>query len=327
MDSSVLYQFPGQGSHFLGMGKDLWESDNSFFGRLLEVASDYLKHDLSIYISGDVSEGFIQAANLQPLISSVSLAYWDLLKKEGIEPDIVMGHSLGEITALAPAGVVSPEFAVEMAAFRGELMDYSAELCGGGGMAVVLFSSEEDVQQGIREFGLSESLFIANYNAVNQIVISGLTASLQLFADKFCTGRRAKIQKIDVAGPWHTPFVAPGREKFVEWVLKKEFSNPQKRFILNGTADFAQPADDLRIRVADQLVKPVYWSSSLKKAVEQTDKNRTMVLEIGPGKILTGLLRANRIQKHFSAVGSVNSLSAIADVVDLYGQHIEARGE
>ncbi len=315
MNSTTLYLFPGQGSHYLGMGKDLLQSDDRFFRDLLAVASEQLKRDITPYITEELTEGFTLASNLQPLITAVSLGYWNLLKNEGIEPTAVMGHSLGEITALAPAGVVSPELAVEMATFRGEMMDYSANICGGGGMAVVLFSSEEEVAEAITDFGLEESLFIANYNASNQIVISGLYQSIADFQAKFCIDRRARISKIDVSGPWHTPFISPGREKFIDWVSKKEFSNSCKDFIMNGTADFAQPNQDLKMTVADQLIKPVYWSKSLQTAVDSFGKSTT-VIEVGPGKILTGLLRANGVKKKFGEIITVNSIDSISTVID-----------
>lgn len=317
--------FPGQGSHYLGMGKDLLDVGDRFFLNLLEVASDTVKHDLLGYISGAKTDDFIKAANLQPLISSVSLAYWSLLRNEGITPDLVMGHSLGEITALAPSGVVTPELAVEMAAYRGMLMDRAAAECGGGGMAVVLFSTSEEVENAIVDLGLDKTLFVANYNAGNQTVISGLTDSLNLFESEFCKERRAKIQRIDVAGPWHTPFINSGREEFLTWVDKKEFSNPETGFILNGTADFAAAGDNLKQRVADQLVRPVFWSDSLQKMVSAADDS-TVVLEVGPGKILTGLLRANKVHKKFHSVETVNGISVIGSVVDMWHKRSVAEG-
>jgi [acyl-carrier-protein] S-malonyltransferase len=321
MKPATIFMFPGQGSHFLGMGKDLLDSDNRFFLELLSIASDQLKRDITPFVTGAESEGFTDAAVLQPLITAVSLGYWKLLQGEGLEPTAVMGHSLGEITSLAPAGIVSPELAVEMAAFRGQVMDLSAEKCGGGGMAVVLFSSESEVSEAIVEYGLEESLFIANYNADNQTVISGLSNALKEFDDKFTENRRAKVAPIDVAGPWHTPFIGHGRELFLEWVEKKEFENLKKDFIMNGTADFAEKSDNFKMRVADQLVKPVYWSRSLKRVVEHYDTN-TAVVEVGPGKILTGLLRANGVKKSFSSVQNLNELSQLGKVVNKLSDHL-----
>lgn len=324
MNQEILFLLPGQGSHYLGMGKDLLDRNDTYFNELIDGASDFLGTNLKPFISGETSEGFTLAANLQPMITAITLGYCNLLKNEGLEPTAVMGHSLGEISSLAPAGVVTAAEAVELAAFRGQLMDYSAGLCGGGVMAVVLFSTEEDVKNAIVEFGLEETLFIANYNAPNQTVISGLTESVKIFDEKFCAERRAKVQKIDVAGPWHTPYIEPGREKFLEWVTKKEFSKPQKKFILNGTADFADPSDDLRMRIADQLVKPVYWTKSLTKAVEKFGEN-SFVVEVGPGKILTGLLRANKLHKKFGGIDVVNAVNTVSPVTKIVTKWLETR--
>ncbi len=316
--------FPGQGSHFAGMGNDLLNSGNRLFTDLLAVASDRLGYNLKDYITESPLPDFNKSANLQPLITAVSLSYWKLLQEEGIHFDVVLGHSLGEITALAGAGVVSPEDCVDIAAFRGQMMDMSSALCGGGGMAVVLFSDEDSITAAIDKYDLSSSLFVANYNASNQTVLSGLSRSLELFAEKFSEEYRAKVQRIDVAGPWHTPFISPGMEKYLEWAAKKEFSSARIHFILNGTADFADSQEDFLQRTADQLVKPVYWSRSLQTLAKVNAGG--LVFEVGPGKILAGLIRANKLQKSFAAVESVNSIEMIPEAVVRFHSGIEPGG-
>ncbi len=309
MKSKTVFLFPGQGSHFLGMGNDLLQSGDSFFSELLSIGSEQIKRDLTDYITESKSENFIDAAVLQPLITSVSLALCKKLEDVDIKPDCVIGHSLGEITALAPAGIVTPQLAVEMAAFRGEQMDHCSTNCGGGGMAVVIFATPEEIEEAIAEYGLSDSLFIANYNAPTQTVISGLTASLQLFETKFCSDRRAKIHKIDVSGPWHTPFIADGRENFLNWAESKTFSSASTNIILNGTSEYAREDESIVEKIADQLIKPVYWTSSLEKI--KTDLPESRIIEVGPGKILTGLLRANGIKKKHFTIETVNNVESI----------------
>jgi len=301
--------FPGQGSHFAGMGLDLLQSRNSFFLDLVQVASDQLHFDLANQIREPNISTFTKSAYLQPLITSVSLAYWKLLCSEGFNFDIVLGHSLGEITALAGAGILSETDCVQIATFRGQVMDESADLCSGGGMAVVLFSDEQTIANAIVQYGLDNSLFIANYNAPNQTVVSGDLPSLESFSEKYTKDHPAKIQKIDVAGPWHTPFISYGREKYLQWADKKEFSSPRLQFIMNGTSDFASQNENFLLRTADQLILPVYWYQSLRKVVEHFTGAR--VIEVGPGKILSGLIRANKLQKSFSTIESVNSLESL----------------
>ncbi len=309
MNSKTVFLFPGQGSHFLGMGNDLLKSGDSFFAELLAIGSEQINRDLTDYITEEKTDNFIDAAVLQPLITSVSLTLCNHLSEIGITPDCVLGHSLGEITALAPAGIVSPQLAVEMAAFRGQQMDLCSKECGGGGMAVVLFATPDEIEESIIEYNLTDSLFIANYNAPNQTVISGLTDSLNQFETKFCSERRSKIHKIDVSGPWHTPFIAKGRENFLEWAKSKVFTVPSTNIILNSTSDYAPKDKTIVSRIADQLVKPVYWTPSLDKI--KTDLSGSTIIEVGPGKILTGLLRANGIKKKNFTIQTVNTLESI----------------
>lgn len=298
------------------MGLDLLQSGNRYFLNLLTIASDRLGYNLTDYITDPTKVDFNHSSNLQPLITAISLSYWKLLKDEGVQFDTVMGHSLGEITALAGAGVVSPEDCVDIATFRGQVMDWSSTLCGGGGMAVVLFSDESSISAAIEKYGLNNSLFIANYNASNQTVISGLISSLDIFALKFSEEYRAKVQLIDVAGPWHTPFISPGRDKYYEWAEKKEFSSTNINLILNGTADFALSDECFLQRTAGQLIKPVYWTRSLLKLADVNAGG--YIFEVGPGKVLSGLIRANKLQKSFSAVESVHGLDTIGLAIERY---------
>jgi len=288
------------------MGHDLLESNDSLFAELLAVGSDRAQLDLTSYVTGKVTEGFIRSAVLQPLITAVSLSYWNRLRQEGVVFDAVLGHSLGEITALAGCGILDPVDTVDVAAYRGIQMDLGAEACGGGGMAVVLFSEEVHVAEAISAYGLQDSLYIANYNAPNQTVISGTNESLAHFESRFSQEYRSKVQRIDVAGPWHTPFIAAGRENYLAWAVKKTFSNPNIDFIMNGTAECAGKDENFIARTADQLVKPVFWSKSLQKTAELYSES--IIIEVGPGKILSGLIRANKLQKKNSAIAKVFAL-------------------
>jgi [acyl-carrier-protein] S-malonyltransferase len=182
MAKEILFQLPGQGSHFLSMGKDLWDDGDKFFRELLEIGSNAVKKDLPKIIFGDDASRFNEAKILQPAISAISLSLVKILEENGVTPTVVMGHSLGEITALGAVGSLSPQNAVRFAAFRGNLMDESAaKVGGGGGMTAVLMASADDCQKLIDELNLRDAIFVANDNAPTQAVVSGKIEALTNF--------------------------------------------------------------------------------------------------------------------------------------------------
>lgn len=290
------------------MGEDLLSSGDKTFERYLEAASDFASCDLSDLGRNMSEREFNLSATVQPLVSAVTLAYWNRLRESGIEPDAVMGHSLGEITALGAVGVVTPIEALEISALRGRLMDESARKVGGGSMSAVLLAEKEEIQNEIEDLGLQDSLWVVNENAPTQIVISGKEKSIEQFSESFSKKVRCKIQPVQVAGPWHTPFIEHGRAVFAEWVRDKKLNDPDRVFIMNAWANVVERAEDVRTLITGQLVKPVYWRDSLLKAVSLGVQE---VAEVGPGKILTGTIRANKLKKSLKAVHTLNCVEAI----------------
>lgn len=312
MSKSIIL-FPGQGSHFVGMGRDLIRKEIPLFATLLEVASDYTSRDLKKILLEGPNETFIKAANLQPIISAVSLGYWSILRDGGIDASIVAGHSLGEITALGATGVLTPELAVEASAFRGELMDRCAPK--DSGMSAVLMASVADCQKIIDSLSLNSTLFVANDNAPNQVVISGLLDSIGKFSSEITEKMRCKVQPISVSGPWHTPYIKDGSEEFSKWVGNITYNVPNSQFLMNGTADFESEPEKIKGLTAGQLINPVYWRESMVKLGEFGEGYD--LIEIGPGKILTGLLRANKVNKKFSSTKLASSVEECKIILKL----------
>ena len=306
MAKEVLFQLPGQGSHALGMGKDLWESGDVFFRELLEIGSETSKVDLPKIIFGDDESIFNQSKVLQPAISAITLSLVKILGENGIFPTAVMGHSLGEITALGVIGSLSPQKTVEFAAFRGCLMDESSALCGGGGMTAVLLAGTEDCQSIIDELNLKNELFVANDNAPTQAVVSGKFDALAKFEEKICEKMRGvKCKKIAVAGPWHTPFIQHAKDVYSEWVKSQNLEAPKCKFIMNGTAEIETDAEKIKILTANQFVRSVRWRESCEFA---KNYEFSAILDVGPGKILGGLMRANKMMKSADYCGAVSSI-------------------
>ena len=283
-----VFLFPGQGSQEIGMAADLFKTDASF-RELVRRASEHTGSDLEkICLRGPERE-LTRTQNLQPLLVCVSLGYLGRLAAAGVNPDKVLGHSLGEISALAAAGVVSYETAVDIAAKRGELMD-AATVRVSGAMTAVISSEREAVLQLLAQKFADGQLVLANDNTPNQIVLSGETAALEQFAALVTAEKLGQCRRLAVAGPWHSPLMAQAQQEFSSWLDTVKFHAPKVPVIFNVTA--ATETDPQRIRqlITRNLVEPVLWRMAMDSLLGAA---KLALFEIGPGRVLSGLARAN----------------------------------
>ncbi len=306
--SRKLFVFPGQGSQEIGMGADLFNTDE-FFCLLIKQASDITGEDLKALCLKGPEKKLLQSRYLQPLIVAVSLGYLRHIQQKNIKADFVLGHSLGEITALAAAEVINSELAINIAAKRGELMDEAASFLQGGMLAVLSLDFEK-VNYLITESGLGQKIFIANDNAPGEIVVSGELSALEsLSLIILKEGGRSK--KLNVSGPWHSPYLQKAYESFKLWVASIPFALPRVPVILNSSGTLENSADKIKESISAQLCKPV----NFRKCMEYCrDKNISQVFEIGPGKVLSGLVRANGFMQGVD-VYRVNNLRGVALVM------------
>jgi [acyl-carrier-protein] S-malonyltransferase len=212
---------------------------------------------------------------------------------------------LGEITALAACGVISESLAIEISAKRGELMDEAASSCDGGMMAVLLLATEE-IESLISELELSDKVVIANDNAPNQIVVSGDKSAFDILSKKIAEeGGRCK--KLNVSGPWHSPYLKSAREKFKAWSEPIEFRKPHTPILFNATASLESDPLTIKKLITLQLSSPVYFRQCMQycklKAMDS-------FFEIGPGRVLSGLVRANGFMQGVR-VYNINNLRGI----------------
>jgi len=289
------------------MARDLFRDDQHFCS-LVDQASAITGEDLKTLCLKGSEKKLMQARYLQPLIVAVSLGYLRHIQEKGIEVDFVLGHSLGEITALACAGVIDNKLAIAISAKRGELMDTAASLCSGSMMAVLSMDSMQ-VRALIDKLGLQNKIFIANENTPNQNVVSGDIFALDdLSASIAQAGGSSK--KLHVAGPWHSPYLRGAYERFSVWVEPIQFSKPHIPIIFNATAK--PESDPLKIKelISWQLCQPVYFKQCMEYC---KDKEIDTILEIGPGRVLAGLARANGFMQGVD-VYSVNNLMGVTKV-------------
>lgn len=299
------FLFPGQGSQEIGMGSDLIGND-PFTTNLLKEASDIVHEDCAKLCLHGPARKLMEARFLQPSLVAVCLGYWKRLMESGIWPDVVSGHSLGEITSLAAAGVVSPEVCLRIAIKRGELMDEVARRIKGG-MLAVLFVPLATVELLIDEIGSEGRLVLANDNAPEQVVVSGESQFLERFAARISAEKLGKCRMVEVIGPWHSPFMNESREIFEDWVASITFNPPQCPIIFNATAAPEHDPSKIKQLITGQLTRPVFWRKCME-TIRVMGVNT--IFEIGPQRILSGLARINGFKKG-SIIYSINNLRGI----------------
>ncbi len=288
------------------MARDLF-GDSVYFRSLIELGSDLTHEDLGTLCLRGPEKRLRQSFFLQPILVAVSLGYLKYLTEAGIAADVVLGHSLGEVTALAAAGIVSDREAVAMAAERGRLMDEAASQCNGGMMAVLSVPLEA-VRSVLAEIDEPGRLTVANENAPDQVVISGTVELLKTFGDLVAARRLGRCRMLAVAGPWHSPLMAPARLEFERWIAGTGFRPPRIPIVLNATG--ATESDPARIRemISGQLTSPVRWRDCLETLKRM---NAVILMEVGPGRVLSGLARANGMGSE-TRIFNINNLQGLA---------------
>ena len=283
----TVFLFPGQGSQEVGMGYDLFRQDEYFIS-LVEKASEQVGEDLKRICLKGPEKRLAKAAFVQPLLVAVSLGYLRHVHQKEIPGDFVLGHSLGEITALAASGVIDDTVAITVAAKRGQLMDEAAASCDGGMMAVLSITSEK-IQSIINEMGINDTLVIANFNAPNQTVVSGSQSSFDDFSAEIVKAG-GTCKKLNVAGPWHSPYLKSACDQFKTWAQQFGFMTPSIPLILNGTGQPESDPAKIKEFISASLISPAYFAKCMEYCKSQ---NVDTFLEIGPGRVLSGLVRAN----------------------------------
>jgi [acyl-carrier-protein] S-malonyltransferase len=301
----VAFLFPGQGSQEIGMGQDLFKGD-PYIRSLLSLANELTGIDLEKLCLRGPEKTLMQARYLQPALVIICLAYLKRLQDNGIKADFVLGHSLGEITSLAAAGIVSSEDALKIASKRGELMDKVA-LEVSGGMLAVMFMPLEQVELLLDEIGEEKALVLANDNAPDQIVLSGRNDLLERFASVIAERRLGKSKRVNVVGPWHSPYMLKARYEFESWAEDYRLLKPSTSIVLNATAKTETHPSTIKHLITWQLTSPVFWRESMDLI---RSEGVDTLYEIGPGRVLSGIARVNGFKKETN-IYNINNLRGI----------------
>ena len=285
--SKIAFLFPGQGSQSVGMGQDLAEKYEEV-KNIFNEADQALNDSLSELIKNGPQETLTLTTNAQPALLTTSIAVLQKVKEFNIEADYVAGHSLGEYTALVAAGSLEFRDAVQIVRKRGEFMEVAVPN-GQGSMAAILGMDAEKLTEITDQVTETvSSVQLANLNCPGQIVISGTKEGV----DKACelakeNGARRAIP-LEVSGPFHSRLMEPASQKLDEILQNHSIVDAKIPVISNVTAEPVTDAEQIKDLLIKQLYSPVRWEDSIKTMI---DLGVDTFIEIGPGKVLTGLVR------------------------------------
>lgn len=285
--SKIAFLFPGQGSQFIGMGKELYEQVPAA-KRLFDEADETLETKLSSLIfEGDAKE-LTLTYNAQPALLTTSIAVLEKFKESGITPDFTAGHSLGEYSALVAAGAMSFKDAVYTVRKRGEFMN-EAVPAGEGAMAAILGMDADALKQVTDKVTEDGHLVqLANLNCPGQIVISGTAKGVELASEQAKENGAKRAIPLDVSGPFHSELMKPAAEKLKEVLDSCELKNADVPVISNVSADVMTDKEEIKEKLIEQLYSPVRFEETVNKLIAE---GVTTFIEIGPGKVLSGLAK------------------------------------
>ena len=276
------YVFPGQGAQFTGMGKELYEN-NPQARELMEKANEVLGFRITDIMFEGSEEDLKQTKVTQPAVflHSVVLALTD----PDFAPDMTAGHSLGEFSAMVAAGALSFESALKLVSARAQAMQKACEM-EPSTMAAVLALPDEKVEEICSE--VPGCVAAANYNCPGQVVISGSVAAIDAACEKMLAAGAKRAMKLKVGGAFHSPLMEPARVELAEAIENTEFMQPRCPIYQNVDAKPHTDPAEIKANLIKQLTSPVRWTQSVKQMIAD---GATEFVELGPGKVLQGLIR------------------------------------
>lgn len=304
MDESLICVFPGQGSQFVGMGQELYDADADIRG-LYEAANDALGYDLKQICFEGPEETLRLTQHTQPAILVHSVALWTLLRRRGIEPAMLAGHSLGEYSALVAAGVLAFADAVRLVHQRGTFMQQAVPP-GEGSMAAIMGVAREDVEALCAEVAAGQGVLQpANFNAADQIVITGHTGLVHEAVETAKARSMGRTVLLNVSAPFHCALLEPAATQLDAVLAEVDYGAFDIPVIANVTAELHPSPEAVRGLLVEQVTASVRWVDSVQYAIAQGCRT---LLEVGPGKVLSNLMR--RIDRQVTVLGLEETLAA-----------------
>lgn len=303
------FVFPGQGSQAIGML-------NGFAGhpvvqQTVAEASDVLHIDLAKMIAEGPKEDLDSTINTQPVMLTAAVAcYRAWLEAGGAKPSIVAGHSLGEYSALVAAGVIAFKDAVPLVRFRAQVMQEAVPV-GVGGMAAILGLSDDDVRSVCSESAGGDVVEAVNFNAPAQVVIAGHKAAVE----RACEAAKARGAKralvLPVSAPFHSSLLKPASDRLRDYLVQVPFSLPQIPLVNNVDVAVLNDVNAIKDALVRQANHPVRWVEAIQHIAKQ---EFTHIIECGPGKVLTGLVKRINPDLIGDALFDNDSLNKILEI-------------
>lgn len=305
--SSIVFLFPGQGSQAVGMGKELAD-DYPVARQTFEEADEALGYKLSRVCFEGPEEKLKLTEITQPAILTTSIAAWRVLQEKGVTPQFVAGHSLGEYSAHVAAGTLTFADAVLTVRNRGKYMQEAVPV-GVGAMAAILGMTLDKVNDIAKDAAQEEVCEVANINSPEQVVLSGNAGAVNR-AITLATERGAKkAVSLPVSAPFHCSLMQPAQDRLAADLAALRFQRPSCPVVCNVDAAPVTAADIARDTLIRQVTATVKWEPSIRLLIERgADKSASLFVEVGPGKVLWGLMRQIDRSKTCTTVGDEASL-------------------